>query len=136
MLIFNLTQHKETEDQIRAGVWFPSSTPGAREQLGELLTFKGLPTAADVVARAEGIAAFAVQYLPGGGRAMIGGAPYLMAPLERALQARGIQPVYAFSERVAVETPLPDGTVRKEMVFKHQGWVEVAVAAEPENPRS
>ena len=34
---------------------------------------------------------------------MIGGAPYLMASLERALDAVMIQPVYSFSVRESVE---------------------------------
>ena len=50
--------------------------------------------------------------------AMIGGAPYLMSALERALRSRGIAPVYSFSTRT-VEIV---GYV-KTSVFKHTGWV-------------
>lgn len=58
-------------------------------------------------------------------RVMIGGAPYLMAPLEEALLKRGLRPVYAFSKREIVETPLPDGGVEKKMIFRHLGFIEV-----------
>jgi hypothetical protein len=55
--------------------------------------------------------------------AMIGGAPYLMAPLESALRAHGITPVYAFSVRESVDQVQPDGSVRKVAVFRHAGFV-------------
>ena len=55
-------------------------------------------------------------------KAMIGGAPYLMAELEKALWARGIEPAYSFSERKSVETE-KDGVVTKVNVFEHVGFV-------------
>lgn len=55
--------------------------------------------------------------------AMIGGAPFLMAPLEGALRTRGVIPLYAFSVRESVEEALPDGSVRKTQVFRHAGFV-------------
>ncbi|MHB0929605.1 MAG: hypothetical protein ACYC3W_12015, partial [Candidatus Nanopelagicales bacterium] len=55
--------------------------------------------------------------------AMIGGAPFLMAPLEKALLSIGINPVFAFSERKSVEAHGADGTVTKTQVFKHVGFV-------------
>lgn len=57
--------------------------------------------------------------------AMIGGAPYLMAPLERALKAVGVQVCYALSDRVSIEQPQPDGSVTKTSVFKHVGFLWV-----------
>lgn len=60
-----------------------------------------------------------------GAKAMIGGAPYLMAPLERELMRRGVAPVYALSDRVSEEQAQPDGTVRKVNVFKHVGFLAV-----------
>ena len=55
-------------------------------------------------------------------KAMVGGAPYLMAELEKALWARGIEPVYSFSERKSVEAE-KDGVVTKVNVFEHVGFV-------------
>ena len=43
--------------------------------------------------------------------------------LEEALMKRGIVPLYAFSRREVVETPLPDGSVKKTQVFRHLGFV-------------
>ena len=54
---------------------------------------------------------------------MIGGAPFLMGPLEAALLKDNRVPVYAFSVRESVEAPQADGSVRKANVFRHGGFV-------------
>ena len=56
-------------------------------------------------------------------KAMIGGAPYLMAELEKELWHLGIEPVYAFTRRESVETVGENGEVTKTAVFKHAGFV-------------
>ena len=60
---------------------------------------------------------------------MIGGAPFLMSPLESALLNNGIEPVYAFSTRESVEKKLPDGSVQKTNIFKHKGFVPPIMGA-------
>ena len=55
---------------------------------------------------------------------MLGGAPYLMAPLEGALKECGFRVVYAYSERVGEEHTKPDGSVLKSFTFKHLGFYE------------
>jgi len=87
----------------------------------ECLTFNDIPTKGEVVKRATWLADLAheLKYHS----AMIGGAPYLMAELEKALLDRGIRPLYAFSTRESVEETFPDGSVRKVNVFKHVGFV-------------
>lgn len=134
--IMNLTQHKATPEQIAAGV--VDLPDNYRAHLSALLTFEEMPTSAEVQARAEQVAAFAVglwtEWEEGRApsqahlseRVMIGGAPYLMAPLERALIESGFAPVYAFSRRETGEETLPDGSVRKTGVFRHLGFVEAA----------
>jgi hypothetical protein len=54
---------------------------------------------------------------------MIGGAPFLMGPLETALRARGFSPVYAFSVRESVERTTATGAVEKTATFRHAGFV-------------
>jgi len=120
-VIVNLTQHEASAEQRAAGVfdleggdYFES---GAGYVLKQLLTFDTLPSREELEQRADQIAALAI-----GTRAtiaMIGGAPYLMSALERALKASGIRPVYAFSERVSSEK---DGV--KTSTFRHVGFVE------------
>ena len=56
-------------------------------------------------------------------KAMIGGAPYLMAELEKELWHLGIEPVYAFTKRESVESVDENGNVTKTAVFKHAGFV-------------
>ena len=46
-----------------------------------------------------------------------------MGPLAAALREQGLEPVFAFTERVSVDEPQTDGSVRKTAVFKHSGWV-------------
>jgi len=118
MKILNLTQHNATPEQVSQGVVEPKD----KAQVQALLTFDELPTAEEIRRRAEALAEIAAA--EGAEAAMIGGAPYLMADLEAALQARGIRPVYAFSRREVVETQMPDGTVVKKTVFRHLGFVE------------
>ena len=144
--ILNLTQHSPTPEQIEAGV--TCGDIASYQELAEfrsLLTFDTLPTPVEVRQRAQQIAAYArktstlVDYGGDSGYvvnerfsfAMIGGAPFLMAPLEEALRRVGIVPLYAFSTRESVEQVQPDGSVRKVAVFRHQGFVGCE-ADEPE----
>lgn len=144
MSIINLTQHQATPEQVAAGVFdLPTILRG---YLSELLTFDAIPSAEEIKARANDIAIMAAMLARGADRAeeadgavaendrgalaryaMIGGAPYLMAPLEIALCDNEIQPLYAFSVRESVEQEQPDGTVRKINIFRHAGFVPAVV---------
>jgi len=122
-MILNLTQHPATPEQIEAGVVdLPDSV---RPALIGWLTFSQLPSREEIEDRAEALALLADSLLPeeGNPAAMIGGAPYLMAPLEVALRNQRIRPLYAFSVRESAEQVLPDGTVRKTSIFRHAGFI-------------
>jgi hypothetical protein len=143
--ILNLTQHTATPEQIAAGVTFGELSPEQIMEIRSLLSFETLPSSSEVAQRAQQIAKIAScaiwrekSALPYAQEwageplhteancfeyAMIGGAPYLMAPLESALRAHGITPVYAFSVRESVDQVQPDGSVRKVAVFRHAGFV-------------
>ena len=126
-MILNLTQHAATAEQVSAGV--VDLDASRKAYVSDLLTFVGLPTMAEVLDRAQTLAAFA--YVVGEAEAqegeevcaMIGGAPFLMSVLESELKNSGIKPCYAFSERVSEEQTQADGSVRKVNVFKHVGFV-------------
>lgn len=109
-----------------------------RAHVTEWLTLLSLPTAAEITDRAAALADLACRLQDPEDRAeegvdlgssavalhaMISGAPRLMAPLEAALRDHGLIPVYAFSARESIEEVLPEGTVRKSAVFRHQGFV-------------
>lgn len=137
--ILNLTQHDPTPEQLLAGVTCGDVTDDSVLEFRKLLTFDTLPTLAEVRERARQIAQYAgktstlVDYGGDSGYvvnerfqfAMIGGAPFLMAPLEEELRKVGITPLYAFSTRESVEQVMPDGSVRKTAVFRHQGFIQV-----------
>jgi hypothetical protein len=126
-MILNLTLHSPTPEQAVAGVTEPVIAP-------ELMTFTSLPTPTELAERAAKIAELATEaWVECEGdceqspfRAMIGGAPFFMAPLEAALEDAGFRVVYAFSVRESAETVLPDGSVRKTNVFRHVGFIDAA----------
>lgn len=135
-MVINMTQHKATDEQVAEGVmdieslaqriasgdkYAGTSPEEARERLVGLLTFAAIESGDAIRHRAELLADLAVEV--GAKGALIGGAPYLMGPLESALKDRGIVPLYSFTERVSVEETLPDGSVKKTNVFKHVGFV-------------
>ena len=118
MFILNLTQHHATPDQIEVGVVEPADKAAVQQ----LLTFEELAAREVVASRAATLADLAAgsDYIA----AMIGGAPFLMAPLERALRERGVTPLYSFTRREASEVPDGQGGVRKTQVFRHVGFIE------------
>lgn len=117
----NLTQHQATREQIKEGVVEPED----KKEVQTLLTFGNIaPTREDLLNRAIELTRLAVAH--GAAKVMIGGAPYLMAPLERALETADIKALYSFTEREVIEETQPDGTIKKTAVFKHAGWVPAA----------
>jgi hypothetical protein len=130
MFIMNLTQHKATPEQKDAGVF--DLSPEEREHLSTLLTFEEPPTLQEMETRATAVCRLAEQAFgeeggdmlaTGEAATMIGGAPFFMSTLERALGLGGFNPCYAFSRRESVEQTQPDGSVRKVNVFRHVGFV-------------
>ena len=131
-VVGNLTQHLITPEQRAAGCWdFPDHL---RKELIRELSFEEIPSREEIAARAARIAGIAARaaaiisqdgVIPVGREMMIGGAPYLMGPLETILRQEGFLPVYAFSKRESVDEPQPDGSVRKVAVFRHAGFVRV-----------
>ena len=118
-MILNITQHPATAEQRSAGV--ADLTGADLSALQDLLTFGELPTEESLSVRAAQVAELVANH--GATTAMIGGAPYFMSPLERALLFVGVAPIYAFSVRESVETVRTDGSVAKVAVFRHLGFV-------------
>ncbi len=122
MSILNFTQHAATAEQLEAGVIDLMQHDLA--SLKALLNFVGLPTADEIYERAYAIAALAENLFAE--TVMVGGAPFLMPVLQKALQMRGITVLYAFSERVSIEK-IVNGVVVKTNEFKHIGFIEVFI---------
>lgn len=124
--IINLTQHVATPEQIAAGVVEPAAED--KKIIQASLTFEELPSAEELGWRAYSLATLVTNMGASNAshhKVMIGGAPYFMSFLEKALKEQGHTPVYAFSRRESVDQPQPDGSIRKVAVFKHLGFVEV-----------
>lgn len=147
----NLTQHNASADQLEVGVL--DLPEHLQKQVKDLLTFHAVPSVDDIHQRAVQLTYLANnhswmlaeqeakklapyywgedEYLAPSPdqcrgefkRVMIGGAPYLMGPLAEALKEHGLEPVFAFTERVSVDEPQADGSIRKVAVFRHSGWV-------------
>lgn len=135
--ILNLTQHQMTPEQYEYNgvklkeLYFEikEEQEDHEKELKTLLNFHELPTKDSINLRVMQITTFALNYFMGAGvqnnrYALIGGAPYLTAPLAEALKKVGIIPLYAFSKRESVETVQADGSVVKTSVFKHAGYIE------------
>lgn len=130
-MILNLTQHAATDDQLEAGV--VDLPADQQRELRQLLTFYTLPGLGELKDRAMKVAQLALRFFDAQGVetgnyrnkpvAMIGGAPFFMATLEWALLGEYIQPVYAFSQRVCVETQTESGVI-KTSEFQHMGFVD------------
>ena len=114
--IINLTQHPASREQIAAGVTDLAQKRDL-EWLKSTLTFDSKPTKSELEEKAAALADFAKIYRA----ALIGGAPYLMGPLESALKCKGVTPLYSFSRRMVSENVK---TGEKISVFKHIGFVE------------
>ena len=118
--IVNLTQHNPTPEQRTKGV---ENLDERHEEIKELLTFEEIPTKKELEDRSKRLARIAAEegvYTS----AMIGGTPYFMSYLEKALKEVGIQPLYTFSKRETEEVKEGDKVVKKS-IFKHIGFVEV-----------
>lgn len=115
--ILNLTQHAPTADQVAAGVFDTAD----RDLVVEALTFNEIPDSDEIQKRVTTLLEIIDREQPTS--VMLGGAPYLMGPLEQAVRQAGVCPLYSFTRRESVDQPQPDGSVCKEAIFRHVGWV-------------
>ena len=150
-IIINATQHDATMEQVEEGVcasifqdrlrkWLTFESFPSRLHIQQHASFIAdlvLTQAIGIIKDADAQGPFEkhAQALAGGPaynevvcktfriKCMIGGAPYLMAELEKELWHRGIEPVYSFSTRQSVESTDAEGNVTKTSVFKHIGFV-------------
>lgn len=116
--MLNLTQHNITKEQEKEGVVEPKN----KDYVCSLLTFDTMPTEDQLKESARKLAEYALFQKEK--KVMIGGAMYLMPYLIDELNKRGIEAYYSFSERQSVDKQLEDGTVEKNTIFKHCGFVK------------
>jgi len=131
-MIMNLTQHAPTPEQVTEGVAPASATVQALLMFEATRGDQGrlqVPPMTEVRRRAETLANLAAE--SGASRAMIGGASFLMGPLEAALIRKGIEPLYSFSARESVEEAQADGSVKKISSHRHIGFMNAAPQQSP-----
>ena len=116
MTIYNLTQHNITKDQESAGVVELNEI--CQGEVKSYLTFTSIPDRKKIQENARRLVASLLAYHPTAQKVLIGGAPFFMSALEQALKSRGIEAVYAFTQRVVEEK---DGV--KTSVFRHEGFI-------------
>lgn len=118
MIIYNLTQHNLTQDQLDAGVVELNEI--CQSEIRAYLTFNTIPSKKQIQENARRLVASLLTYHPEakGGTALVGGAPFFMSALEQALKSNGIEAVYAFTQRIVEEK---DGV--KKSIFKHEGFI-------------
>ena len=125
MKFVNLTQHTLTEDQVKFWTWAGFGEDDIQVYpdpfVKEKLTFEKLPSMAEVREAALALADYARSQAAT--NVMIGGAPYLMRPLEEELENLDITYHYAFTERKTTEKVNEDGTVEKTSIFVFAGWI-------------
>ena len=125
MKFVNLTQHALTEDQVKSlidlGFDEDSIQVYPDPYTKQKLTFEKLPSMAEVREAAWDLAYSAKA--KAATNVMIGGAPYLMRPLEEELEILDITYHYAFTERKTTEKVNEDGTVEKTSIFVFAGWI-------------
>jgi len=114
--VLNLTQHNATPEQ-------GCVEPINKAAVQSALTFDTIPSVEEMKVRADFLVSICKE--ANVSKAMIGGAPFFMSTLEKVLISNGIQPLYAFSERVSEEKIGADGIVTKTNVFKHVGFVKI-----------
>jgi len=124
MAIINLTQHLPVAGQVWERGCATFVLTDEHDRVKRLLTFDEAPTAEELLLRAKELACIAEESCCKA--ALIGGAPYLMGPLENALRKKGILPVYSFSRRKSVKKTFPDGSVEKRIMFRHVAYVSGA----------
>ena len=121
-MIFNLTQHDASREQLAAGV--QPRSEGDAKLIRDLITFDSPPDIGEMRKRATSLAEIVLERLEATPRfALIGGATYFMSTLETVLKKHGVIPLHSFSQRVIHEEALPDGTVKKSGVFRHLGFI-------------
>lgn len=121
--MLNITQHVATPVQVSQGVVEPS--PEFKTELQKLITFdRSVIEQPEIIGvRSQAVVQLIKVHYPDTQRVMVGGALFMMPSLVNELKEAGIEPLFAYSDRVSVDVHNPDGTVTKTVKFEHLGFV-------------
>lgn len=121
--MLNITQHVATPVQVSQGVVEPSLE--FKTELQKLITFdRSVIEQPEIIGvRSQAVVQLIKTHYPNTQRVMVGGALFMMPSLVNELKEAGIEPLFAYSDRVSVDVQNPDGTVSKTVKFEHLGFV-------------
>lgn len=118
-MIHNLTVHQLTQDQKNENA--VEVREDIKREVISILNFENMPTSEMLQERALKLAELAKENNMK--KVLIGsGVPAFNYFLVKELKKSGIETVYSFSKRVCVETHGENGEVKKEYIFKHEGF--------------
>lgn len=125
--IINLTQHLFSQDQLNefalAGIT-ADNIIDTNDTLKAIITFTGEIDVAVIQEKANQLSQYIAQYV--GDKpclAMVGGAPFFQMAVNVACLNHNVLPLAAYSERVSVESVQADGSIVKQNIFKHKGFI-------------
>lgn len=125
--IINLTQHPFSQDQLNefalAGIT-ADNIIDTNDTLKAIITFTGEIDVAIIQEKANQLSEYIAQYV--GDKsclAMVGGAPFFQMAVNVACLNHNVLPLAAYSERVSVESVQADGSIAKQNIFKHKGFI-------------
>lgn len=124
--IINLTQHPFSQDQLNefvlAGIT-ADNIIDTNDTLKAIITFTGEIDVAVIQERAQQLSQYIEQYTDKPCLAMVGGAPFFQMAVNVACLNNNVLPLAAYSERVSVESVQADGSIAKQNIFKHKGFI-------------
>lgn len=132
--VINLTQHPFTQDQLTefksAGVK-DENIIDTNDEIKALITFSGDIDAEVIRDRANKVRDYVKKFRDYDnkviGYALTGGAPFFQTAVNTACSLNGFLPIASYSERVSIEAVQADGSVVKQNVFKHKGFISCSI---------
>ncbi len=120
MKTYNFTLHHLDGEQKLDGI---TELPGwIRNTLHNILTFRTIPTRAQMEDRARAVVSLAL--MAGADVIMIAPAPFFASTLEEKLEEHGIMSVYPYSSHVSANTTNSEGYIQRSGTFEYVGLVE------------
>ena len=134
--IINLTQHPFSQDQLNefslAGIT-ADNVIDTNDTVKDIITFTGEIDIAMIQDKADRLYAYIARLTRLNDKlncfAMVGGAPFFQMAVNFACMNNGVLPLAAYSERVSVESVQADGSIAKQNIFKHKGFIPCNVVS-------
>ena len=125
--IINLTQHPFSQDQLNEFELADITADNiidTNDTVKSIITFTGEIDVSVIQERAQQLSQYIAQYVDDKPcLAMVGGVPFFQMAVNVACLNHNVLPLAAYSECVSVETVQADGSLTKQNIFKHKGFI-------------